>query len=83
MHTEQDIQGILPKVEIKDHNVMIDQIFFDQPVKNDLRIYDNVLKITIVRGDNYTTTWLLDYPYFKENSKLIETDLSKHKKHLS
>ena len=83
MHTEQDIQDILPKVEIKDHNVMIDQIFFDQPVKNDLRIYDNVLKITIVRGDNYTTTWLLDYPYFKENSKLIETDLSKHKKHLS
>ena len=83
MHTEQDIQDILPKVEIKDHNVMIDQIFFDQPVKNDLRIYDNVLKITIVRGDNYITTWLLDYPYFKENSKLIETDLSKHKKHLS
>ena len=64
MHTEQDIQDILPKVEIKDHNVMIDQVFFDQPVKNDLRIYDNVLKITIVRGDNYTTTWLLDYPYF-------------------
>ena len=64
MHTEQDIQDILPKVEIKDHNVMIEQVFFDQPVKNDLRIYDNVLKITIVRGDNYTTTWLLDYPYF-------------------
>ena len=64
MHTEQDIQVILPKVEIKDHNVMIDHVFFDQPVKNDLRIYDNVLKITIVRGDNYTTTWLLDYPYF-------------------
>ena len=41
---------------------MIDQIFFDQPVKNDLRIYDNVRKITIGRGDNYTTTWLLDYP---------------------
>ena len=62
MHTEQDIQDILPKVEIKDHNVMIDQIFFDQPVKNDLRIYDNIRKITIGRGDNYTTSWLLDYP---------------------
>ena len=83
MHTEQDIQDILPKVEIKDHNVMIDQIFFDQPVKNDLRIYDNVRKITIGRGDYYTTTWLLDYPYFKENYKLIEIDLGKHKKHLS
>ena len=41
----------LPKVEIKDYNVMINgQSFFDQPVKNDLRIYDNVQKITIGQG---------------------------------
>ena len=33
----------LPKVEIKDYNVMIDgQIFFDQPVKTDMRTYDNI-----------------------------------------
>ena len=29
----------LPKVEIKDYNVMIDgNFFFDQPVKNDLKL---------------------------------------------
>ena len=33
----------LPKVEIKDYNVIIDgQNVFDQPVKNDLRTYDKV-----------------------------------------
>ena len=57
---------------------MIDgQHFFDQPVKNDLRTYDNILKITIGQEDDYTTGCLLDYPYFKENYKLITKDLSK------
>ena len=32
--------------------------FFDQPVKNDLRTYDNIPKIEI---DDYTTGCLLDY----------------------
>ena len=33
----------LPKVKIKDYNVIIDgENFFDQPVKNDLTIYDNI-----------------------------------------
>ena len=58
--------------------MMIDgQKFFDQSVKNDLRTYDNVQKITISQGDDYTTDCLLDYPYFKENYKSIATDLSK------
>ena len=37
----------LPKVEIKDYIVMIDtKNFFEQPVKSDLRRYDNVRKIS-------------------------------------
>ena len=51
--------------------------FFDQPVKNDLKTYDNIQKITIGQGDDYTTSCLLDYPYFKKYYKLIATDLSK------
>ena len=35
----------LPKIKIKDCNVMIDgQNFFNQPVKNTLRTYDNIRK---------------------------------------
>ena len=42
-----------------------------------MRKYDNILKITIGQGDDYTTGCLLDYPCFKENYKLIAIDLSK------
>ena len=39
-------QYYLPTVEIKDYNVMIDgRNFFDQPIKNDLKTYDNIRKI--------------------------------------
>ena len=38
--------------------------FFDQPVKNNLRTYDNIRKIATNQGDDYTTGCLLDYPYF-------------------
>ena len=54
MHTEQDTSSkgyYLPKVEIKQYNVMIDgQKFFDQKVENDIRTHDNIWKITIGLG---------------------------------
>ena len=39
--------------------------FFEQPVKNNLRTYDQIRKIATCQGDDYTTSCLLDYPYFK------------------
>ena len=51
--------------------------FFDQPVKNNLRTYDNNRKITVGQRDNYTTGCLLNYPNFKNYCKMIATDLSK------
>ena len=53
------------------------QNFFNQPVKNDLRTYDNVQKTMIGQEDDYTTGCILDYPYFKEYYKLTAIDLSK------
>ena len=65
-------------VEIKDYNVMIDgKNVFDQPVKNDKVTYENIRKITIGQGDDYTTGCLLDYTYFKKYYKMIAIDLSK------
>ena len=44
----------LPRVEIKDHNVMIEvQNFLDQAVKNYLTTYDITRKIGIAQGDDY------------------------------
>ena len=68
----------LPKVEIKDYNVMIDgRTFFNQPINNMNKTYENIRKIATGKGDDYTTGCLLDYPYFKENYKMIAIDLSK------
>ena len=57
---------------------MIDgRYFFDQPVKNNLITYDNIQKIAIDQGDDYTTGCLLDYNYSNNYYKMIATDLSK------
>ena len=68
----------LPKVEIKDYNVMIDgKNFFDQPIKIDMRTYDTIRKIATGQADDYTTGCLLDYNYFNNYYKMIVIDLSK------
>ena len=41
------------------------KVFFDQTVKSDLRIYDNIPKIATGQGDDYKIGCLLDYPSFK------------------
>ena len=41
------------------------------------KTYENIRKIATGKGDNYTTGCLLDYPYFKENYKMITIDLSR------
>ena len=68
----------LPKVEIKDYNVMVDsKNFFDQSINNDFKTYENIRKIATGKGDDYTTGCLLDYSYFKDHYKMIAIDLSK------
>ena len=70
----------LPKVEIKDYNVMIDdRNVFDQPINSMNTTYENIRKIATGKGDDYTTGSLLDYPYFKENYKITAIDLSRKK----
>lgn len=51
--------------------------FFDQLIKNDISVYGNVRKIAVGPGDDYIAGFLLNYPYFIDNHKLIVTDLSK------
>ena len=68
----------LPKVEIKDCNVTIDgRNFFDQRINSMSKTYENIREIVTGKGGDYTTGCLLDYPYFKENYKMIAIDLSR------
>ena len=55
---------------------MIDvQIFFDQPVKNNLETYNNIRKIAMDQGDHYTSDCLLHYSYFSSYNIMIAIDL--------
>ena len=59
--------------------MMNGQIFFDQPVKNNLITYDNIRKIVTDQGDDYAVGCLLDYNYFNNFYKMIAIDFSKQK----
>ena len=76
---EQHIQNIIFQ-KWKQKNAMwllIVKTFFDQPINDDYKIYENIRKISTDKGDDYTTGYLLDNPYFKKNYKMITIDLSK------
>ena len=65
-------------MEIKGDNVLIvGRNIFDQPIKNNLKTYDNIREITTGQGDDYKIGGLLDCPYFKEHHRLIRMSLSK------
>ena len=69
----------VPNVRIKDFNVLIDgKSFFELPVKNEEEAYKKIIEMS--NNNDYTTGNLLDFGYFKENYKLIATDLSKETK---
>ena len=57
---------------------MIDRkSFFDQLIKNERVTYENIRKIAIGQGDDYTTGCLLDYIYCRNYYKMIAAELSK------
>ena len=55
----------------------MEKSFFVQPVKSDMRTYDNIRKIETGQGDDYITGCLLDYNYFNKHYKMIAIDLNK------
>ena len=65
----------VPKVEIKDFNVLIDgKPLIEIPVKNKEEAYEGIIEMT--KNNNYTTGNLLDYEYFKDHYKLIVNKLN-------
>ena len=66
----------IPKVEIKDFNILIDgKQFFEIPVKNKEEAYEAIMEMS--KNSDYTTGNLLDYEYFSKHYRLIAIDLSK------
>ena len=70
----------LPRVKIENYNNEIDgRNFYDQPINDSIKQYDEIRKISMRQGDDYTTGCLLDFAYFVKNYRLIAVDLSKQK----
>ena len=70
----------LPRVKLNNYNIEIDgRNFYDQPVVDSIKQYDEVRKISTGQGDDYTTGCLLDFDYFEKNYKIIAVDLNKQK----
>ena len=61
--------------ELKNYNIKIDGTnFYDQPINDSIKQYDEIRKISTGQGDDYTTGCLLDFSYFEKNYRLIAAD---------
>ena len=56
----------------------MDKSFFDWPVKHKKEAYEKIIEMS--NNNDYTTGNLLDFASFKENCRLIATDLSRQTK---
>ena len=66
----------LPKVEIKDFNVLIyEKSSFDLSVKNKEEVYEKIIEMS--RNNDYTTGNLLNFPYYKNNEISVAIDFNK------
>ena len=63
----------VPKVQIKDFNVLIDgKRFFDLLIKNEEEAYEKIIDLS--NNNNCMAGNLLDFAYYKENYKLVAID---------
>ena len=70
----------LSRVKIENYNIEIDgRKFYDQSINDSVKENNEIRKIPIGQGDDYTTSCLLDVAYFEKNCRLIAVDLSKQK----
>ena len=58
--------------------LLMEKIFFDQPIKNDFKTYDNIRNIATGQGDDYTTRSSLNS--FLKKHKLLVIELHKQQK---
>ena len=78
--TDSYKKHFLPRVKIENYNIEIDgKNFYDQPINDSIKQYDEIRKILTGQGDDYTTGCFLDFAYFEQSYILIAVDLSKQK----
>ena len=67
----------LPRAEIKDYNVLIEgRNFYDQNVNSSIVRYNELLKMTTGRSEEYSTGCFLDHDYYIKDFNIVGIDLS-------
>ena len=70
----------MPRVDITNYNVLTDgRNFYDQPINDQIKKYDEIRKVATGKGDDYKTGCLLDCQYLKNHYQLIAVALSRQK----
>ena len=70
----------LPRVNSTKFHVLIDgRNFYDQSISDEITKYNELIKLTTGKGEDYTTGCLLDYQYYKNHYLIAACDLSKQK----
>ena len=70
----------LSRLRITNYNIEIDErSFYDQPINDLIKQYDEVRKMSPGQGDDYTTCCLLDFVYFEKSHKLTVANWGKQK----
>ena len=55
----------LPRVKIENYNIKIDgKNFYDQPINDSIKQYDEIRKISTEQGDDYTTSLFVGFCLF-------------------
>ena len=68
------------RTKIKNYNIEIDgRNFYEKPINDSIKQYNEIRKISTGKGDDYTTGCLLDFSYFEKKYRLIAAYLSKQK----
>ena len=68
------------RVKIENYNIEIDwRNFYDQPISDSIKQYDEGRIVSIGLGDDYTPGYWLDFAYFENNYRLIAADLNDQK----
>ena len=67
----------LPRIKIKDYNVLIDgRNFFNQNINGSIARYTKLLKLTTGRSEDYSTKCLIDYDWYLKDFNIAAINLS-------
>ena len=55
------------------------KIFYDEAINSEIKLYEEIKKLTTAQGEDYTSGCFLDYDFIKNHYRLIAVDLSRQR----